>query len=265
MSWYHKNCWITGATSGIGESLCYALASEGANLILSARRLDKLEAVAEKCRSLGSDQVWIVPLDLGSPDSIQKAVDQVSTDSIQVDYLFNNGGISQRAEAMDAGIEVDRKIMEVNYFGAVALTKAVLPMMEKSGFGHVVATSSITGVFGFPLRSAYSASKHALHGFYESLGFEVARKNIFVTIVCPGRIATDISLHAIGADGKAHGEMDEGQSGGMPADQCARIILRGVEQKKKEILVGNKELIMVYLKRYIPGLFYKLAARIKPT
>ncbi len=265
MSWYHKNCWITGATSGIGEALCYALASQGAHLILSARRVDRLEEVAEKCRDLGSDQVWVVPMDLSSSESIQQAADQVRTNPGQVDYLFNNGGISQRAEAMESAIEIDRKLMEINYFGAVALTKAVLPMMEKSGFGHVVATSSIAGIFGFPLRSAYSASKHALLGFYESLRFEVARKNIWVTIVCPGRIATEISLHAVGPDGKAQGVMDDGQAGGMPADQCARIILHGVEKKKKELLVGNKELIMAYLRRYVPGLFYKLAARIKPT
>jgi short-subunit dehydrogenase len=155
--------------------------------------------------------------------------------------------------------------MEVNYFGAVALTKAVLPIMHKQGSGHIVAISSIAGKFGFFWRSAYAAAKHAMQGFYESLYLEEAKNNIHVTLIFPGKINTPISMSAINERGQAHGKMDHNQETGMPADVCAKKIIRAVEKKKQEAMIGNREVLAVYIKRYLPWLFWKIIRKKSPT
>jgi short-subunit dehydrogenase len=162
-------------------------------------------------------------------------------------------------------MEIFRKIMEINLFGAVLLSKYVLPVMLKNGGGHIVATSSISGKFGFNLRSAYAASKHALHGFFESVRLENYKENIRVTIVCPGRVRTNISLNALTAEGKAHGKMDDGQDGGISAESCAKQILKAIRKNKKEVLIGGKELLMVHFKRFTPFIFNRIIRNIKPT
>lgn len=266
MSFQNKVCWITGASSGIGEAIAYELAKAGATIVLSARRMDQLEIVKAKCVNMGAANAEAIPLDLSDPESISAAFRAVKNLHGRVDYLFNNGGLSQRGMVSDSeSIESDRKIMEVNFFGTIALSKKVLTLMLENGFGHFVITSSIVGKFGFPLRSTYSASKHALHGYFESLSIENFKNNIFVSLVMPGRIATSLSLGALDADGNAHGKMDEGLAAGMDVNECAKQIVGGVRKKKREILVGGKEIMMVHFKRFVPALFFKLAGRIKPT
>jgi short-subunit dehydrogenase len=154
--------------------------------------------------------------------------------------------------------------MEINYFGTIALTKALLPYMIRNGGGHIAATSSISGRFGFPLRSAYSASKQALHGFFETLLLEHGKDNIRVSVIIPGRVQTMISLHALTATGAEHGKMDEGQSGGVTAEKAARQILSGLVRNRREILVGSGELLMLRIRKYMPALFFRIAGRIKP-
>jgi short-subunit dehydrogenase len=154
--------------------------------------------------------------------------------------------------------------MEVDYFSGVILTKKLLPAMVAAGDGHIVAISSIVGKFGFPMRSAYAAAKHAMHGFYDSLWAEIHQKGVRVTLVCPGRIHTNISLHALTKDGEAHGIMDHGQEGGITAKKCAQKIVKGVKKNKKEIYIGGIDLSMIYLKRYIPALYYRLVWKVKP-
>ncbi len=183
----------------------------------------------------------------------------------RIDLLINNGGISQRSNADETSLETDRKIMEINYFGNIALSKAVLPYMQKQGGGHIAVMSSIAGKFGFFLRSSYSASKHALHGFYESLRLEEEKNNVLITILCPGKINTNISLNAIGKDGKSHGLMDHNQATGMPADACAKKIITAIEKKKKEVFIGGKEIKAVTIKRFFPKLFYKIIRKQKAT
>ncbi|MCT4622971.1 MAG: SDR family oxidoreductase [Schleiferiaceae bacterium] len=262
MSYKNKTVWITGASSGIGEALTLNLAEQGAHLIISSRRSESLEKLAERCEKAAS--ILIVPLDLEDEQSVQNAADEVLEKIKELHYVFHNGGISQRSLTHETSLDIDHKLMQVNYFGAISLTKRILPVFLNQGFGHFVVTSTISGVFGFPLRSAYSASKHALHGYFDSLRAEHVKNNIDVTIVCPGRIKTNISLNAIGADGKATGVMDDAQNNGMSADLCAKKMLKAVEKKKKEIYIGGKEILMVYFKRFIPSLYYKLAATVKP-
>lgn len=264
MKFKHKIIWITGASSGIGEATAYAFAREGAQLILSSRREDELNRVRQNCEQWAT-QCLVIPMDLTDQTSIQKATESVKRNTGRIDILFNNGGISQRSLFYETPLEIDRKVMEIDYFGHVALTKAVIPIMLEQGSGHIAINTSITGKFGFPLRSAYAASKHALHGFFDSARAELYAKNIQVTIICPGRIQSNISINAITKDGKNYGKMDEGQAKGLPAEKCARQIIKAIYHQKKEVLIGGKEVIMVHIKRFLPSLYYRLAAKVKPT
>ncbi len=155
--------------------------------------------------------------------------------------------------------------MEINYFGNVALTKAVLPYMRDQKSGHIVVISSIAGKFGFFLRSAYSASKHALQGFYESLLLEEEKNNIHVTLAYPGKINTEISVSALNSDGNAHGKMDHNQATGMSAEECCQKLIKAVRKRKKSILIGNKEIWAVHIKRFFPNLFWKIIRKQKAT
>ncbi len=259
-----KIIWITGASSGIGEKVALQLARQKAILILSSYDKAELEVVKNKCTSLGAECTSLV-FDLQFPDQVSDAAKNVLGQFKKIDMLFNIAGLSQRALVQDTPLEIDRKIMEINYFGAIALTKAVLPGMIAQKSGHIVAVSSIAGKFGFPLRSAYSAAKHAIYGFFETLRFEMASHNVNVTIACPGRVQTNISLHALTATGEAHGKMDDGQNTGISAEECARQLIKAVENRKREILIGKKELWMVHIKKWLPFLFYRIVNKIKHT
>ena len=250
----NKVVWITGASSGIGQALAFAMAKEGAKLVLSSRREQELKNVAEKCAS----DVLILPLDLSNSSNFKDLTQQVLEHFGSIDVLINNGGISQRSEAAQTSLEVDRKLMEVNYFGAAALTKAVLPIMQQQKSGHLVAISSLSGKFGFFLRSAYSASKFALVGFYESLRLEEEKNNIKVSLVFPGFVHTNISQNALSGDGQKHAKLDNNQKGGISAEKCARDIIRGIKKDKYEIISGGSEKWGILLKRLFPKLFYRI-------
>lgn len=180
----------------------------------------------------------------------------------RIDVLINNAGRSQRSLAKETPPEIDRNIMELNFFSVVELTKLVLPQMLKNGSGHIVVISSIAGKLGFSMRTAYSASKHALQGYFESLRTELANDNIKVTIVSPGRIKTNISVNAVTKDGSPYNIMDEGQANGMNAALCAAKIVKAIKERK-ELLVGKTEILMVHIRRFLPSLYYKLVTRIK--
>jgi short-subunit dehydrogenase len=237
----NKVIWLTGASSGIGEALAYALAQKGAKLILSARRKDELERVKGNCAPVTQPDVRILPLDLSQSETLKLSTEAAVQIFGHIDILINNGGISQRSFAKDTIIDVDRRIMEVNYFGAVAITKYLLPHFLKRKSGHFVTVSSLTGIFGTPYRSGYAASKHALHGFFDSLRAELYKdvKNaILVTMICPGFIRTPITLSAVTGDGTPLGKMDEAQFKGKPAEWCAEKIVSAIERKKEEVYIG---------------------------
>lgn len=262
MNFQNKTVWITGASSGIGEALAKAFFEQGANLILSARREDELKRVKSQ---IGADdsRAIVLPLDLTDPACLAPAAETALAWKGHVDVLINNGGVSQRGLVQDTDMSVDRRLMEVNYFGAVALTKAVLPAMIARRAGHIVAISSVVGKYGFTLRSAYAASKHALDGFCESLLLEMRTHKIpvNVTVVSPGPIVTAISLNALTADGKPYGIMDEKQAAGMAADKAANLIIKGIAANKPEIYLGGKEVLMIYIHRFFPGLFRWIGQR----
>ena len=259
-----KTAWITGGSSGIGEALAKAFAKSGATVIISSNNPTELERVRNEC-SENSANVHCVPFDLSDAESIEAVVKEQMSIIKQIDYLVNIGGISQRARIDETPLWLDRKIFEINYFGTIALTKALLPFMIRQRSGYVLATSSISGRFGFPLRSAYSASKQALHGFIETLYLENKKNNLRASIIIPGRVRTAISMHALTPDGKEHGRLDEGQEKGITPEKAAKQIINGIKRNKREILVGGSELLMLHIRRYIPWLFFRIADKIKST
>jgi len=259
-----KVAWITGASSGIGEALVHEFIRRGATVIASSNDLPGLERVKADCADK-SGKVRCVPFDLSDTSDINELVGKQINEVGRIDYLLNIGGISQRASIEETPLWLDRKIFEINYFGTIAFTKAVLPYMIKQRFGHVLATSSISGRFGFPLRSAYSASKQALHGFFETLYLENKKFNIMSSVIIPGRVRTSISLHALNAEGREYGKLDDGQARGIDPEKAARIIIKGMIRKKHEILVGKGELLMLHIRRYLPWLFFRIADKIKST
>jgi len=268
MDAYFKNrrVWITGASSGLGEALARALAAEGASLILSARNQPALERVAAQCREAGSREVIVHALDLADTNAIGASAAKLLEQVGKVDVLINNGGISQRDYALQTSLEVDEKLMRVNYLGTVALTKAVLPHMLLHELGHIVTISSVVGKFGSPLRSSYSASKHALHGFFDSLRAELGDSPVRITLICPGYIRTDISKNALTGDGTPQGTMDQATDKGMAPEVFARKALKAIKDGREEALIGGgKELLAVWMKRFFPGILSSILRKAKVT
>jgi len=258
-----KVIWITGASSGIGEALAHQFSEMQAKLVLSARRIPELERVQDRCLE-NTDHCLVLPLDLADGEALGDKVNEVVAHYGKIDLLINNGGISQRAAALDSPMEVERKIMEVNFFGGVALSKLVAAEMKSTGSGHIAVISSILGKFGIPYRSTYSASKHALQGYFESVTPELKKDNIDVTLVCPGYVRTNVSMNAVTEDGTAHGKMDPGQNKGMSAEECARQIVKAIKNKNKEVYIGGREIWMVYIHKYFPALYRYLLPKSKP-
>ncbi|MBX3010289.1 MAG: SDR family oxidoreductase [Caldilineaceae bacterium] len=262
MDFQQKVAWITGASSGIGEALAYALSERGARLVLSARRTEELERVRQQCSN--ADSHFLLPLDLAAVDA-EAVAQQVLNHFGQVELLIHSGGVSQRATVAETSMAIQRRIMEINYFGAVALTQAVLPTMLARKQGHFVVISSLSGKISTPRRSAYAASKHALHGYFDALRAEVYADGLRVTVVCPGYVKTNLSLSALTGDGNQHGQMDPTQAKGMAPAVLATRILRAVARQEDEVLVGGKEVLAVYLKRFFPTLYNRMIQRTRIT
>lgn len=259
----NKVIWITGASSGIGRETAVQLNNIGAKLILSARNTSQLEEL--KTILSRPEDVEIIPIDLGTGGDFQSEVEKAFAAFGRVDILFNNAGISQRSYVAETTPETDRKIMEVNFFGTVALTKAVLPRMIAQGGGQFAVTSSVVGKFGYGVRSSYSASKHALHGFFESLHIEEKTNGIDVSIICAGPTRTEISKHALGGDGKSTGVMDEMQLEGMTVEEVVKQLIGAIAHRKKEIVIGDfKVKLGVFLHNFVPNLFFKMALKQNP-
>lgn len=255
--------WITGASSGIGEALAHLLARRGARLILSSRREEALRRVRDACAH--PERHLVLPLDLGEPETLEAAAARALAHAGRIDVIVHNGGVSQRSRAEETALEVDRRVMEVDYFGAVALTKALLPSMLERGSGRIVVVSSLVGKIATPLRSGYSAAKHALHGFFDSLRAEVHDRGVRVTLVCPGFIRTRLSFDALTGDGTPQGTLDRAQAEGMSPETCARRIARALDRGRDEVLIGGKEIWAVRLERLFPALFRHLIRRVRVT
>jgi short-subunit dehydrogenase len=262
MSYFsNKVVWITGASSGIGEAFAYELAHLGARLILSARRKEELERVKGNCAPASQAGIKILPLDLAQAETLELTTKAAIQIFGHIDILINNGGISQRSLAKETTLAVDRRLMEVDYFGTIALTKYLLPHFYARKSGHVATISSVMGIIGTPYRSGYAAAKHALHGYFDSLRAEVWNdcRTIYFTLICPGWIRTNVTMNALTGDGSALNTMDATTAAGLTPAALAQKALRAIANKKEEVYIGGaKEVAGVYLKRFVPALFSRI-------
>lgn len=258
-----KVVWITGASSGIGEALAEELAKQGALLVLTARRTERLEALKQRLPQPG--KVLVLPGDLQDPAAIIPLAQRAEALVGKIDVLINNAGISQRSTALEAQLEDVRRLMEINFFAPIALTNAVLPGMLKRRSGQIVIISSVAGYVGTPKRSSYCASKHAVRGYYDSLRAELDGTGVGVTIVCPGYINTEITEHAVGATGAQHGKKDKAIQNGLPADKCARAIADAIAKGKTEMAIGGPEVLAIYAKRFFPKLVERVVPKQAPS
>ena len=264
MYFSNKIIWITGASSGIGKALAIALSKQQCKLILSSRNIASLELVKVACEH--PQEITIIPLDLENFASLELKAQEALKAFGKIDILINNGGISQRSLAAETNIRVDKRIMDINYLGTVALTKAILPHFIEKKEGQFVITTSIVGKIGTPLRSSYAASKHALHGFFDSLRAENHQNNIAVTLLCPGFINTNISKNALIGNGSPQGKMDIATGNGMSPEHCAKLMLKAIKNKKEEVCIaGAKEKLGVYVKRFFPKLLSVLIRKLRVT
>lgn len=259
-----KVIWITGASSGIGEALTYALSARGARLILSSRRVEELERVRRGCAH--PDQVRILPLDLmGIPAFPAKTAEAISLFA-QIDVLVHNGGVSQRGRVTETSMEVQRKVMELDYFSYVALTQEVLPHFVQRKTGHFVVVSSVMGKIGTPLRSAYAAAKHALHGYFDCLRAEVSPLGISITILTPGYVRTNIAQHWVTNDGSSVGKVSVNVDKGLAADKAAIQIVRAIRRQRYEVYIGKMgpERMALWMNRWFPGILIRIAPKLIP-
>ncbi|MCO7225421.1 SDR family oxidoreductase [Pleionea sp. CnH1-48] len=255
-----KVIWITGASSGIGRAMALHLDKLGAQLILSSRSEADLEAVRQACQS--PERHRVVPLDLTQSDTFHELCSELHQSYGHIDWLINNGGISQRSLAVKTSESVIRKVMEVDFFGTVALTQAVLPLMRKQGFGTIINISSIAGKLGAPYRCAYSAAKHALIGFMDSLRVELSRENIRVVVVCPGFVKTNVSVNALTGEGQTFGEMDEDIQQGMNVDEFVKRCFKQIHKGRDEVIVADGlPWLAHHFRRLFPNRFHQFMAR----
>ncbi len=263
MKLQNKVIWITGASSGIGKALVNEL-SENNKLIISSRNIDALNSV--KSENKNPENIKVLRLDLANYSNFETLAHTANSLFGKIDILINNGGISQRSLVKDTKIEVDETIIKVNYLGTIALTKAVLPYFIKQKSGHFVVITSVVGKIGTPLRSSYAASKHALHGFFDSLRAEVFKDNINVTLICPGYVKTNVSINALVGDGSKQNTMDKATAKGLEPEVVAVKIHEAISKNKEEVVIGGvKEKFSVYLKRFFPGMLSKLVRKIPVT
>lgn len=245
-----KVVWITGASSGIGAALARAFALEGAQLVLSARRGEALSVLASTLPT----SCLVVELDLTDEASLPAAAARAAAWKGRIDVLVNNAGISQRAKVLETSMDTARAVMAVNFFGAAALTAAVVPGMVARGEGQVVNITSVATYVAAPLRAYYSASKHALRAWSNTLRAELGGTGVDVTMVCPGYVRTGISRRALGGDGRALGSDDPQVAAGMDPEALAARVLPAIVARQREVYLGGVEIFSIYLERFTPGL-----------
>lgn len=264
MSFSNKIVWITGASSGIGKSLAIELSHQNAKIIISSRKKEDLELVRKACKN--DYDVKIIPLDLEDYSNLEPKVEEAIAAFGHIDILVNNGGISQRSFAKDTEIAVDKRLMDINYLGTVGLSKALLPHFIKNKKGQFVVTTSIVGKIGTPLRSSYAASKHALHGFFDSLRAEQHQNNISVTLICPGFVNTNISKNALTGNGAPQEKMDAATANGIQPERFAKLMAKAIRKKKEEVYIaGAKEKLGVYTKRFFPKIVSVMIRKLSVT
>jgi short-subunit dehydrogenase len=251
---------LTGASRGIGREMALQLAGQGARLALSARDAAGLESVAAECRARGGEAVAI-PADVAEEPQCAALIARTVEAFGRIDTLINNAGISMWAlfeEVTD--LSIFEKILKINFLGSVYCTSYALPHLKKTR-GRLVAVSSLTGKTGVPTRSGYAASKHAMHGFFDTLRIELAGSGVTVTIACPDFVATEIRERAFGPDGRPLGESPVHESRVMTAETCARLILQGAARRERELILSGRGKLGLWLKLLAPSVVDRIARK----
>ena len=261
MHFNNKVIWITGASSGIGKALALALSQHNCQLILSSRRKDALEDVKLLCKN--PERIAVLPFDLADYQHMKPVALEAMQCFGTIDILINNGGISQRSLIIDTDISVDKKLLDIDYLGTIALTKALLPHFVECQKGQFVTVTSLMGKFSSPYRSGYCAAKHALHGFFDALRLEHDKDNIKVTLICPGFINTNVARNAITGNGTQQQTQDETIRNGLDVNAFAKRMLNAIIKEKFEVYIGKKEVLGVYLKRFLPKFLHWYVLRSK--
>ena len=257
-----KYALVTGGSSGIGAAIAKQLSKEGCSLFLTGLDKEQLEETKRSCEALGV-KVFAKESNFAEYSSIDDFVQFVKSYNISIDLFVLNAGISQRAKAFDTDFDTDQKIMQINYWGSVYLIKKFKDEIINAKHTSISVTTSLAGLFGFPLRTSYCSSKHALFGFFESMDLEY--DNISVTFLIPGRINTNISKSALLGNGQKYDKMDPGQAKGLDVDKAAKRAVKAIKKRKHRKLIGKYELLMAYINRYLPSLYYVLSKHISPT
>lgn len=251
---------ITGASTGIGEALAYRLADQGAQLVLTARRIAELKRVAEGVRAKGA-KVIIVSADVAVQADCKKIIEAAIREFGRIDTIVLNAGMTMWANFADiADVEIINRIMQVNYMGAVYCTHFALPHLKQSQ-GRIVGIASLTGLVGVPTRTGYAASKHAMRGFFDSLRIELEETGVTVTMVYPGFVATGIRENATGADGKPALIDPVDQAGVMSVADCTTLILSAIQGRKREEIMTLKGRLGQWLKLIAPSMIDGMAKR----
>lgn len=255
----NKTIWITGASSGIGEGLTYFLNKRNCKLIISSRNEEKLKVVKNNCQI--PDNVAVLPIDLAQFDSMVSKTERAISFFGPIDLLINNAGVSQRSLLIETDFKVYQKLIDINYLGTVALTKAILPHFVANKRGHFAVITSLMGKFGSPYRSGYCGAKHALHGFFDVLRMEHEKDGIDVTLICPGFVQTNVAKNALTSDGSEQNKDDDATQRGLVVEAFVQKMVRALERKKFEAYLGKKEVVGVYLKRFFPKLLHRVVLR----
>ena len=253
--------WVTGASSGIGAALARGLSSRGARLILSGRNVAALEEVAKEC----GPGTMILPFEATDYAALPMLADEAWEWCGRIDGLVNNAGISQRSLAVDTDFSVYQKIVDVDLLAPIALTQQLLPRMIAAGGGHIVAISSVAGIAGVPLRSAYCAAKHGLIGYHDSVRAENEHLGLKVLVVAPGSVQTNVSRNALNADGSVRGASDAAIENGLSPDDAAAQMLAAVDAGTRDLVVAEgAEALVAGLRRSDPdALFDRMNAMVQ--
>ena len=257
MSAFYKNkvVVVTGASSGIGEQMVRMLLAQNAKVALLARSESKMKNIVN---SYPNNDTLIIPVDFSLQPDFEAIADKVISHFGKIDILINNAGIAQKSFVQDTSEEVERKVMEVNYFATINITKAFLPYFIKQQHGQIAVVSSILGEIGLPLVAPYCASKHAINGYFNSLRYDIERYNIKVHIVSPGFIKTEITKKSLTGSGEVHNKDSVAQEKGMDAAKCAKGIINCIKNVKMHAYVGGLEVNMPKFARAFPKLFHVL-------
>jgi short-subunit dehydrogenase len=260
MTFHQKTILITGASDGIGRALALALAKQGAHLVLAARRLDVLSAVAQQCTALGA-QALAVRCDVAVANDCRAVVAAALARFGGIDVLVNNAGVSMHGWFEDiADTAVYEKLFHVNVMGAIHCTHAALPALKASR-GLIVGVSSLAGKTGVPARTTYCMTKFAMNGFFEALRIELADTGVSVCMVQPGVVATDIRRNGWNAAGQRAGSAGLSEEKAMPLDECTALLLNAMHRRQRELIMGTQGKIGLWLKPFFPRLIDTMAKR----